>query len=91
MELHYPGNSQYLYQKSEIEKESPKSESRSIRIWSVQNEVRGVLSRIMTSAVRRTLNSANSRETNTSTEDCVRCSEDEKRYNELNNETQSHQ
>ena len=75
MELHKRGSSQYLNQKSEIQKKSPKSECRSVRIWPVQNEVGAVLGRITISAVQRTLKSATSRDTETSTEDCVRCGE----------------
>ena len=58
-------------------RESPKSERRRVRSWTVQNEMRDVLKRVSTGAARRILDSANSRD-NSLTVDCVRCSVDER-------------
>ena len=44
------------------ETESPKSEQRRVRSWTMQNEMRGVLGQVSTSAARRILDSSNPRE-----------------------------
>ena len=49
---------QGLDQRSYRDRESPKSERRRVRSWTVQNEMRGVLGRVSTGAAGRILNSA---------------------------------
>ena len=47
------------------DRESPKSERRRVRGWTVQNETKSVLGRVSTDAAGRILNSANPREIRT--------------------------
>ena len=46
-------------------RESPKSERRRVRSWTVQNEMRDVLGRVSAGAAERILDSANPREIRT--------------------------
>ena len=47
------------------ETESPKSERRRVRSWTVQNEMRGVLGRMSAGAAEKILDSANPRKIST--------------------------
>ena len=44
-----------------VKRESPKSEQRRVRYWTVQNEMRDVLGRVSAGAAARILDSANPR------------------------------
>ena len=51
-----------VWTKGRKETESPKSERRRVRSWTVQNEMRSVLGRVSAGAAGRILDSANPRE-----------------------------
>ena len=53
-----------------------------VRSWTVQNEMRGVLGRVSAGAAGRVLDSVNSSEIKSLTEDCVRCSVNEREHSE---------
>ena len=54
-----------LDQRSYRDRESPKSERRRVRSWTVQNEMKSVLGRVSADAAERILDSANPREIRT--------------------------
>ena len=55
-----------VWSRSRTDRESPKSERRRVRSWTVQNEMRVVLKRVSAGAAGRILDSANLREKNLS-------------------------
>ena len=59
-----------------------------VRSCTVQNEMRGILGRVSASTAGRILDSANSREIRSLTEDCVRCSEGEREHSKQDVEAQ---
>ena len=65
MEPQKPGNSTGSGTRGLRERESPKSERRRVRSWTVQNEMRDVLGRVSTGAAGRILDSANPGEVRT--------------------------
>ena len=73
-----PGSGLEIVERQSVAKERA---AQTVRSWTVQNEMRGVLGRVSTGAAGRILGSANPREKNLK-EGCVCCSVDERGHSE---------